>query len=153
MRLTRTNDQGSIVLQVFIKREHENDFTFPTNTLLATCSKLSDITTKPLMAFWRLTKLDLITDNNLWWIRKKWRFIQWYWMILLKPDLHTPTLTANFWNAPSKLRQKIASMQWLLRFWKICELVTDFGPIFAWILLEILKILSRPTKLACVTSA
>ena len=27
-------------------------------------------------------------------------------------------------------------MQWLLRFWKIWELFTDFGPIFAWILLE-----------------
>ena len=68
----------------------------------------------------------------------------------LKPDLHTPTLSADFWNAPSNLKQKTTSMQWLLRFWKICELVTDFGPIFAWFLLEILKIWSRLTKSACV---
>ena len=51
---------------------------------------------------------------------------------LVKPDLHTPTLSADFWNAPSNRKQKTASMQWLLRFWKICELVTHFGPIFAW---------------------
>ena len=72
---------------------------------------------------------------------------------LHKPDLHTSTLSADSWNAPSNLKQNTASMQWLLRFWKICELVTDFGPIYVWILLEILKISSRLTKSACVNPA
>ena len=57
----------------------------------------------------------------------------------LKLDLHTPTLSADFWNSPSKLRQNLASMQWFLRFWKICEQVTDFGPTCAWVLLGNLK--------------
>ena len=69
---------------------------------------------------------------------------------LLKPDLHMQTLSADFWISPSKLKQNLVSMLWLLRFSKICELFTDSGLILALILLEILKILCQPTKLACV---
>ena len=39
--------------------------TFPTNKLPANASKSEDITTNPLMAFWRFCKLVLIIDINL----------------------------------------------------------------------------------------
>ena len=54
---------------------------------------------------------------------------------MLKPTLHTPTLSADFWSSPSKIKQNLTSMQCLPRFWKIFELFTEFDPILAWILL------------------
>ena len=54
---------------------------------------------------------------------------------LFKQDLHTPTLSADFWSSPSKIKQNLTSMQCLPRFWKIFELFTEFDPILAWILL------------------
>ena len=72
----------------------------------------------------------------------------------LKADLHTPILSVDFWNAPSKLKQKkspqcndfsdfeksVNKLQILVRY------LHEFR-------LEILKIFSRPTKLACVSLA
>ena len=70
----------------------------------------------------------------------------------LKPDLHTPTLSADFLNPPSKSKQNIASMQCLLRFWKICEQVTDFDPIFAWVLLGNFKDFESADKIGVCKS-
>ena len=64
--------------------------------------------------------------------------------IILKPDLHTPTLSADFWNSPSNLKQNLTAMQWLL---------TDFCPILAWISLANFENLCQPTKSACVNQA
>ena len=64
---------------------------------------------------------------------------------MLKPDLYTPTLSADFWNSPSNETLQASSSKISHQcndfsdFEKICELFTNFGPILAWILLGFFK--------------
>ena len=51
-------------------------------------------------------------------------------LTILKPDLHTPTLSADFWNFPSKLKQMTSPI--LKNLWTVYRFWPDFYLDFAW---------------------
>ena len=101
---------------------------------------------------WIVAQTDPIVSKCYNYIYDFFFTLKWDIEVLLKADLHTPT-SADFLNSLSKLKRNDASMQWLPWFKKIYNLFTDFGPILAWILLELLKDFVSADKVGVYKSA